>query len=97
MVPDRKKQFLRRISEWGFQKNVKRGERRAILEGLGRAITEGGFEARIFRGRKLNKAKIERWKKREGFTSEGMEAGSSRDPGKLEGHHLVNRLNTDKE
>jgi hypothetical protein len=97
MVHDRKKQFLRRISEWGFQKNVKRGERRAILEGLGRAVTEGGFEARILRGRKLDKAKIERWKKREGFTSEGTEAGSARHPGKLEGQHRVNKLNTDKE
>ncbi|KAN0096649.1 hypothetical protein V8E51_015454 [Hyaloscypha variabilis] len=79
-VKPTKKQFLRRISEWGFQKNVKRGERRAILEGLGRAVTEGGFEARILRGRKLDKAKIERWKKREGFTSEGTEAGSARHP-----------------
>ena len=97
MMHDRKKQFLRRISEWGFQKNVKWGERRAILKGIGGAITEGRFEARILRGRKLDKAKLERWRKREGLSSEGTEAGSAHHPGKLEGQHRVNKLNTDKE
>jgi hypothetical protein len=88
MVHDRKKQFLRRISEWGFEKNVKRDERRAILESLGGAIKEGDFEARILRGRRLDKAKIEKWRKMEGLGSEGAEAGSARHPSKSEGQHF---------
>jgi tetratricopeptide (TPR) repeat protein len=67
-VRDRKKQFLRRISEWGFEKNVKRDERRAILEKLGGGAKEGEFEATLWRGRRLDKAKIERWRKREGLS-----------------------------
>jgi hypothetical protein len=64
---DRKKQFLRRISEWGFEKNVKKDERRASLESLDEVANEGEFEAMMLRGRRLDKAKLERWRKREGL------------------------------
>jgi Clr5 domain len=57
-----KKQFLRKAKEWGFEKNVRKEERMAILETID---GEGQFEERILRGRKLDKAKIERWRKRE--------------------------------
>jgi hypothetical protein len=67
----RKKQFLRRISEWGLQKNIKRDERRTILESLGDTVKEVEFEPKILRGRRLDKAKIVRWKKREEMISSG--------------------------
>jgi hypothetical protein len=66
-----KKQFLRRISEWGFEKNVKRDERRAILGSLELVVREGEFQARKLRGRRLDKAKLERWRKREGIVGNG--------------------------
>ncbi|KAE9362669.1 hypothetical protein N431DRAFT_525010 [Stipitochalara longipes BDJ] len=65
-----KKQFFRRVKEWGLEKNVKQDERRAILESLGYGMKEEDFEARKLRGRRLDKAKIERWKKREGLDTQ---------------------------
>jgi hypothetical protein len=67
-----KKQFLRRAKEWGFEKNVKKEERRAILETV---EGEGRFEERILRGRRLDKAKLERWRKREGIDGGGFQNG----------------------
>ncbi len=67
----RKKQFLRRISEWGLQKNIKRDERRTILESLSDSVKEVEFEPKTLRGRRLDKAKIARWKKREEMISGG--------------------------
>jgi hypothetical protein len=64
---------LRRIKEWGFEKNVKGEERRAILERVGE---EEQFEERVLRGRRLDKAKIERWRKREQITGPGSSAMS---------------------
>ncbi|KAL2071788.1 hypothetical protein VTL71DRAFT_13023 [Oculimacula yallundae] len=57
-----KRQFLRKISEWGFEKNVKKAERRLIL--LNSATDEGKF----IRGRKLDKAKLDRWSRRDGIS-----------------------------
>ena len=71
-----KKQFLRRVKEWGFEKNVKGEERRAILERVGE---EEQFEERVLRGRRLDKAKIERWRKREQITAPGSSAMSEMD------------------
>jgi len=62
-----KKQFNRKISQWGLEKNVKQGERRAILRSFGAEANTAGFKTRLFRGRRLDKAKIERWRKREGL------------------------------
>jgi hypothetical protein len=81
-----KKQFLRRITEWGFEKNVKQDERRAILESLGQGANEEGFQARMLRGRRLDKAKIERWKKRE------ETLGGEGEKGKLASHGEVQLL-----
>ncbi|KAH8769288.1 hypothetical protein BGZ57DRAFT_466020 [Hyaloscypha finlandica] len=67
-----KKQFLRRAKEWGFEKNVKKEERRAILETV---EGEGQFEERMLRGRRLDKAKLERWRKREGIVGGGFQNG----------------------
>lgn len=72
-----KRQFLRRVKEWGFEKNVKRDERRAILKSLDDGVKEGDFEARKLRGRRLDRAKIERWKKREGLDTQAGFACSS--------------------
>jgi tetratricopeptide (TPR) repeat protein len=71
-----KKQFLRRVKEWGFEKNVKGAERRAILERVGE---EEQFEERVLRGRRLDKAKIERWRKREQITGPESSAMSEMD------------------
>ncbi|KAH6713412.1 hypothetical protein BKA61DRAFT_675655 [Leptodontidium sp. MPI-SDFR-AT-0119] len=66
-----KRQFLRKISEWGFEKNVKKAERKAIL--LNTATSHGVFETRTIHGRKLDKAKIERWSKRDGIPMQHQE------------------------
>jgi hypothetical protein len=71
----RKKQFTRKISEWGFEKNVKQKERRAILRSLGAEANAVEFEARMLRGRRLDKAKIERWRKRDGIAGSNPQAG----------------------
>jgi tetratricopeptide (TPR) repeat protein len=71
LMGDRKKQFNHRIRQWGLEKNVKRKERRAILESVD---GEGQFEERVWRGRKLDKAKIERWRKREQLKVAGCSA-----------------------
>jgi tetratricopeptide (TPR) repeat protein len=71
-----KKQFLRRVKEWGFEKNVKGEERRTILERVGE---EEQFEETVLRGRRLDKAKIERWRKREQITAPGSSAMSEMD------------------
>jgi hypothetical protein len=67
-----KKQFLRIAKEWGFQKNVKKEERRTIIETVD---GEGHFEERILRGRRLDKAKLKRWRKREGIVGGGFQNG----------------------
>ncbi len=65
MAFNSKRQFLRKISEWGFEKNVKRAERRLIL--LNAATQSTDIEGSVLRGRKLDKAKIDRWRKRDGL------------------------------
>jgi hypothetical protein len=62
-----KKQLTRRISSWGLEKNVKRDARRSILDGLRPELELGStkFESREMRGRWVDKAKLERWMRRE--------------------------------
>jgi hypothetical protein len=93
---DRKKQFLRRISEWGFEKNVKKDERRAILESLGEVANEGEFEVMMLRGRRLDKAKLERWRKRDGLFSGASHNGLADTLGRLAGHDEVQLLTESK-
>ncbi|KAH9217757.1 hypothetical protein DL95DRAFT_521876 [Leptodontidium sp. 2 PMI_412] len=71
-----RRQFLRKISEWGFEKNVKKAERKAIL--LNTATSQNSFETRIIHGRKLDKAKIERWSKRDGIPMQHQELAESK-------------------
>jgi hypothetical protein len=91
-----KKQFLRRISEWGFEKNVKRDERRAILGSLG-VVREGEFQARKLRGRRLDKAKLERWRKREEIVGNGTQNELPDTSGKSAGYIEVRWLTGSKE
>jgi hypothetical protein len=86
---DRKKQFLRRISEWGFEKNVKKDERRAILENLGEVANEGEFEAIMLRGRRLDKAKLDRWRKSEGLVGGGSQNGPPHTLGRFASYNKV--------
>jgi hypothetical protein len=67
---DRKKQLLYRISQWGFEKNVKKNERRAIIEYFGPELGKVEIEARTLRGRTLDAAKLNRWMRLEKVTSE---------------------------
>jgi hypothetical protein len=67
---DRKKQLLYRISQWGFEKNVKKNERRAIIEQLGPELGKVEIEAQTLRGRTLDAAKLNRWMRLEKVTSE---------------------------
>jgi tetratricopeptide (TPR) repeat protein len=67
---DRKKQLLYRISGWGFEKNVKKNERRAIIEHLGPELGNVEFELQTLRGRKLDAAKLNRWMQLEKVTFE---------------------------
>ncbi|KAE9373142.1 hypothetical protein N431DRAFT_406481 [Stipitochalara longipes BDJ] len=79
-VKPTKKQLTHRISRWGFEKNVKRAERRAIIQNLSSEIKTAGFEAKSIRGRTLDKAKLGRWMKQEGLfveTAVNEQGGSS--------------------
>jgi hypothetical protein len=79
---------MRRILQWGFKKNVRREERRAILESLGDDANKVEFEERMIRGRRLDKAKIVRWRKREEMGYGGSPGGLAPVPGRyaLEAH-----------
>ncbi|CZR68630.1 uncharacterized protein PAC_18529 [Phialocephala subalpina] len=57
-----RKQLLLKLKAWGYQKNVKCHERRAIIAGGSELINTIGT---TFRGRKFDKAKLNRWRRRE--------------------------------
>ncbi|PMD30601.1 hypothetical protein L207DRAFT_641537 [Hyaloscypha variabilis F] len=57
----KKRQFARKIDEWGFRKNISRGERRMILQ---RVLTHPSEEADDFRDRRLKARKLNNWRKR---------------------------------
>jgi hypothetical protein len=82
--------LLRRISEWGIEKNVKQQERRAILQSLVGHGNIGDINTGIPEKRKFNKAKIERWRKIE-------EAGPSNISGNLGGFSKLRMLTRVKE
>jgi hypothetical protein len=68
---DRKKQLTYHISGWGFEKNVKKGERQELIERLGIRIGEPGVASQVHRGRKLDMAKLSRWMRLENSSSSG--------------------------
>ena len=59
----RRRQFYRKISEWGFEKNIKESEMRAIAQNLEQDEMGGLAE---LKGRQIDTAKILRWQKRQG-------------------------------
>jgi len=58
----RKKQLLYRISTWGFEKNVKRAERGAIIDRLDSELQSADASVRL-NGRRLDKSKLDRWRR----------------------------------
>jgi hypothetical protein len=68
---DRKKQLTYHISGWGFEKNVKKGERRALIERLGAQIGTSDIASEVHRGRKLDRTKLKRWIRLENSVSNG--------------------------
>jgi hypothetical protein len=59
----RRRQFYRKISEWGYEKNIKESEMRAIAENFEIGETGGPIDVK---GRQIDTAKIQRWQKRQG-------------------------------
>ena len=60
----RRRQFYRKIDEWGFKKNIKDNEMREIVQNLSSGVpnpTEAPVELRLQR---VDPAKIQRWQKK---------------------------------
>ncbi|KAE9362850.1 hypothetical protein N431DRAFT_551067 [Stipitochalara longipes BDJ] len=64
-----KKQLLYRISGWRFEKNVKKDERRAIIDSLAPGKGNVEIEPQTLKGRILDAAKLNRWMQLEKTTS----------------------------
>jgi hypothetical protein len=75
-----KKQLTRRISSWGLGKNIKRTERKTIIEGIRLELEPkaASFETRELKGRRLDKAKLKRWMREESATPVGSEHETTR-------------------
>lgn len=67
---DSKKQLLYHISGWGFEKNIKKDERRKIIQQLGSEVHNAKFAPQNFKGRQLHKTKLNRWMRIEKATAE---------------------------
>jgi hypothetical protein len=67
---DSKKQLLYHISGWGFEKNVKKDERREIIKHLGSEVHNPEFSPQNIKGRQLHKTKLNRWMRIENATAE---------------------------
>jgi len=59
----RRRQFYRKVSEWGFEKNIKDKEMRAIVQNLSQMEGEGGSFMAELRGHQIDPAKIQRWQR----------------------------------
>jgi hypothetical protein len=70
---DRKKQLAYRISARGFEKNIKKSERREIMERLGSEL-ENSDVALHLRGQLFDKAKLNRWKRRDKVDGDHLSA-----------------------
>jgi hypothetical protein len=66
----RKKQLLYHISGWGFEKNIKKNERRKIIQQLGPEVHNPQFVPQNLKGRQLHKTKLNRWMRTERATAE---------------------------
>ena len=67
---DSKKQLLYHISGWGFEKNIKKDERRKIIQQLGSEVHNAEFAPQNLKGRQLHKTKLNRWMRIEKATAE---------------------------
>src|ERR1700722_4089677 len=63
-IASRKRQFYRKIKEWGFEKNIKDKEMRTIVQGLNqRGNDEEDLNVEL-RGQRVDPVKIQRWQRR---------------------------------
>jgi hypothetical protein len=79
----RKRQFYRKITEWGFEKNIKDKEMRALVKDLTQRENEGEDLSIEFRGQQVDPAKIQRWRKRHGLAKEVATPFSNNSIGKF--------------
>ncbi|PMD38715.1 hypothetical protein L207DRAFT_584112 [Hyaloscypha variabilis F] len=56
-----KRQFLRKMNEWGFRKNVSRSERLKILEAMPRSMHKPALD---LKDRRLKPGKLKNWRRR---------------------------------
>jgi tetratricopeptide (TPR) repeat protein len=59
----RRRQFYRKISEWGFEKNIKDKEMQAIVQNMSLMEGEDGSFIAELRGHQIDPAKIQRWQR----------------------------------
>jgi hypothetical protein len=62
---NRKKQLTYRISGWGFEKNVKKSERRELIQKLSHELQNPDYLPQNLRGRIIHKEKLNRWMRQE--------------------------------
>jgi hypothetical protein len=67
---NRKKQLTYRISGWGFEKNIKKNERRELIQKLSHELRDPDYMAQNLRGRKIDKEKLNRWMRKENMEVE---------------------------
>jgi hypothetical protein len=60
----RRRQFYRKINEWGYEKNIKDKEMRTLVQDLSQRINNEEHLALELRGREVDPLKIQRWQKR---------------------------------
>jgi hypothetical protein len=62
---NRKKQLTYRISGWRFEKNVKKDERRELIQKLSHELQNPDHLPQNLRGRTIHKGKLNRWMRQE--------------------------------
>jgi hypothetical protein len=60
----RRRQFYRKISEWGFEKNIKDKEMRALVQDLSQNTNDKIDHPIELRGQKVDLLKIQRWQRK---------------------------------
>lgn len=60
----RRRQFYRKIDEWGFKKNIKDSEMRDIAQNLNYGVSELSDAVLELRSQRVDPAKIQRWQKK---------------------------------
>jgi hypothetical protein len=63
----RRRQFYRKIIEWGFEKNIKDKEMRDLVQDLSQMKSDGNDSAFVLRGQKVDPMKIQRWQRKHGM------------------------------